>query len=62
MTARVGDWIRFLHGGHLVIDEVAYLVPRANWDSTIEAMTVANGRVRMEDILEVRRVAPEVTV
>ena len=52
--ADIGDWIRFMHGGRLVIDEVAYLVPRASWDSTIEAMTQAHGRVRIDDILETR--------
>ena len=51
---RVGDWVRFMHGGRLVIDEIAYLVPRASWDSTIEAMTLRHGRVRIEDVLELR--------
>lgn len=50
----VGDWVRFMHNGRLVIDEVAYLVPRASWDSTIEAMTVAHGRVPIAEILERR--------
>ena len=54
MTVQVGDWIRFMHLGALVIDEVAYLVPRASWDSTLEAMTVRHGRVRMEDVWERR--------
>lgn len=51
----VGDWIRFMCGGRLVIDEVAYIVPRASWDSTPEAMTVAHGRVRFDDVVELRR-------
>ena len=50
----VGDWIRFMHSGRLVIDEIAYLIPRASWDSTIEAMTVSHGRVRLDDGLERR--------
>jgi hypothetical protein len=53
-NVKVGDWIRFMHGGRLVIDEVAYLVPRASWDSTLEAMTVANGQVGFDRILERR--------
>lgn len=55
----VGDWIRFMHLGRLVVDEVAYLVPRASWDSTTEAMTQAHGRVRVEDIIERRQQAGE---
>ena len=54
MKVAVGDWIRFMHGGKLVIDEVAYLVRRASWDSTQDAMTVSSGQIDMDDILEVR--------
>lgn len=49
-----GDWIRFMSGGRLVIDEIAYIVPHASWDSTTEAMTVSHGRVPFVDILERR--------
>ena len=55
---KVGDWIRFMHGGRLVIDEVAYIVPRSPWDSTPEALTVAAGPVPLDRIVEVRRRAP----
>ncbi len=54
MTPQVGDWIRFMCGGRLVIDEVAYIVQRASWDSTPELITVAHGRVRYDDVLECR--------
>ena len=54
MKVATGDWIRFMHGGRLVIDEVAYLVRRASWDSTLDAMTVSSGAIDMDSILEVR--------
>ena len=44
-----------MHHGRLVISEVTYIVPRASWDSTTDAMTRDAGRVRFEDILELRR-------
>ena len=56
-THAVGDWIRFMYQGHLVIDEIAYLVPRASWDSTIQAVTVAHGQVPLDSVLETRPAA-----
>ena len=50
-----GDWIRFLHCGCLVVDVVAYVVPRATWDSTPEAITVHHGQVPRDHVIEVRR-------
>lgn len=58
-TPAVGDWIRFMSGGRLVIDQIAYIVPRAPWDSTPEAMTLTHGCVRVEDIIERRQQAGE---
>ena len=52
---KVGDWIRFMHGGRLVIDEVAYLVPRSPYDSTVEAHTIMSGQVSFEWVVELRR-------
>lgn len=54
-SVKVGDWIRFVRGGQLVIDQVAYIVPRGSWDSTPEVMTIHNGRVIMDCVLEVRK-------
>jgi hypothetical protein len=51
---QVGDWIRFMRGGAVVISAVLYLVPRAPWDSTPEAMTEI-GQVSFKDVLEVRK-------
>jgi hypothetical protein len=59
MSAAVGDWIRFMHDGKLVIDEIAYLVPRAAWDSTIEAVTLAHGQVSLDSVRELRRARQE---
>jgi hypothetical protein len=52
---QVGDWIRFMRGGRLVVDEIAYIVPRGLWNSTPEAMTLNHGQVPFESVLEVRR-------
>ena len=55
MDVAVGDWIRFMNDGQLVIDEVAYIVPRSRFDSTPEAMTVAYGQVSFGNIVEMRK-------
>lgn len=54
---RVGDWVRFYRGGLLVLGVVEYIVPRAPWDSTPEAVT-SLGQIPFDAVLEVRRVAP----
>ena len=52
-TPKVGDWIRFMHGGRVVIAAVLYLVSRSRWDNTVEAMTEI-GQVSFDSILERR--------
>ena len=54
MTPVVGDWIRFRHGGQLVIDRVEFIHPRSPWDSTPVAITQQHGEVGYDSILEIR--------
>lgn len=54
MDPKVGDWIRFMHGGRLVIAMIAYLRPRSAWDSTVVYVTDTDGTVALESILELR--------
>lgn len=58
VKVEVGDWVRFMRGGCLVIGSVAYLVPRASWDSTIELMTAEHGQVGLDDVVECRKPLP----
>ncbi|HEX8030298.1 MAG TPA: hypothetical protein VF491_17610 [Vicinamibacterales bacterium] len=59
MNVQVGDWIRFMRGGQLVVGTVAYIVPRKRgYDSTPEAMTIEHGQVSYDDIIELRRGEP----
>lgn len=51
---RVGDWIRFMYGGRLVIDEIAYVGQRSAFDSTPTYMTTQHGFIAVDSILERR--------
>ena len=51
---KVGDWIRFMYGGRVVIAPVLYLVPKVKFDSTREALTEF-GQVSFDAVLEVRK-------
>lgn len=53
LDPKVGDWIRFMQGGRVVIAAVLYIVPRSSFDSTREAMTEI-GQVCFDSILEIR--------
>lgn len=55
MKYQVGDWVRFMNNGRLVIDEIAYIVPRSSWDKTPQAVTTQHGTVDFEYIQEMRR-------
>lgn len=51
----VGDWVRFLHCGKLVIDIVVYLTPRSHYDHKMEAVTSRYGQISFTHALEVRK-------
>lgn len=53
-TAHVGDWIRYQRDGRLVVGVVAYICPRAPWDSTPIPWTIEHGPVEPAGIREVR--------
>ena len=53
----VGDWVRFYHGGRLVIGVVQYLEPAPLLKHLQEIMTDA-GSVNARYILEVRATPP----
>jgi hypothetical protein len=50
----IGDWIRYQHGGQLVVGVVAYIAPRASWDSTPWPVTVEHGPIDPKSVLEIR--------
>lgn len=54
MRYKIGDWIRFQHGGVLVIGSIVYIRPRSKYDSTLVPVTAEYGPVSEDSILEVR--------
>lgn len=54
---RVGDWVRVMRGGILVIAVVNYVRPNQWSISTPEFQTDTAGVVQREDIWEIRRAA-----
>lgn len=54
MTVDVGDWVRFMSDGRLVVAVVQYLKARASWERHDSVVTEI-GPVSVDHILEVRK-------
>ena len=54
----VGDWVRFMRNGQLVIDEIVYVRPRGQRHRAYVPrdvyVTCAHGAIEPDDVLELR--------
>lgn len=55
-AVQVGDWIRFQHGGRLLMGSVVYLRTESSYPHKTYAVTDEYGAILVESVIEVRRI------
>jgi hypothetical protein len=53
---QVGDWVRFQHGGRLLMGSVVYLRTEQAYPHKTYAVTDEHGAIPVESVIEFRRV------